>query len=97
MQSNAVIIIPTIIFFLYLQPFDFNMNPKTIDAIGIGVIKKYSHIFSKKLFSSEIAPTKVNAANIESNDAINSTTEADLHLSGMGFSANFVGFLYIYE
>ena len=68
-------------FFLYLYPLDFRINPKTMDAIGIGVIRKNTHIFSvKSPFASDIAPTKASAPKIDNNEATNSKTDVVLHL-----------------
>ena len=85
-------------FFLYLYPLDFRIKPKTIDAIGIGVIKKNTHMFSvKSPFSADIAPSKAIAPNIDNNEATNSKTDVALHLFGIGVSTVLAGFLYIYE
>ena len=98
MHRKNVIIIPATIFFLYLYPFDFSTNPKITDAMGMGVNKKNSHIFSSnKLFELDTAPTKATAPNIDNSDATNNTFEMALHLFGMTFSVVFDGFLYIYE
>ena len=85
-------------FFLYLYPLDFRIKPKTIDAIGMGVIKKNAHIFSvKSPFASDIAPTKASAPKIDNNEATNSKIDVVLHLFGIGVSTVLAGFLYIYE
>lgn len=85
-------------FFLYLYPLDFRIKPKTIDAIGIGVIKKNAHIFStNNPFTFDTTPTKANAPKMDNNDATNNEIEIVLHLFGMGASIIFDGFLYIYE
>ena len=93
-----VIINPAIMFFLYLYPFDLRTKPKTIDASGMGVIEKNTHIFSvKSPFASDIAPTKTIAPKTDSIDAANSKFDMTLHLFGMELSTVLAGLLYIYE
>lgn len=85
-------------FFLYLYPFDFSTNPRTVDVIGIGVNRKNNHIFSvNSPFAFDTAPTKVNAPNIDNSEATNNIIDVFLHLSGILLSIVFEGFLYIYE
>ena len=89
---------PTIIFFLYLYPFDFKTKPKIIDVIGIGVNKKNNHIFSTNSpFAFDTAPTKANAPIIDKREATNKVIDIVLHLFETGGSIIFDGFLYIYE
>ena len=98
MHRKNVIIIPAMIFFLYLYPLDFSTNPKTTDASGMGVNKKNNHIFSTgKLLALDTAPTNANAPHIDSSDATNNTIEITLHLFGMILYTTLDGFLYICE
>lgn len=98
MHSKTVIITPAITFFLYFNPFDLSTNPKTVDAIGTGVSKKNSHIFSiNNPFTVDTVLTKTNAPNIDKREATNNIIDITLLLFVTGLSMVFVGFLYMYE
>ena len=77
---------------------DFNTKPKTVEAMGTGVSKKKTHIFSGYricIFISAIVkePDTKNS----SHEATVNETEAVLHLLRWVVSTAFVGFLYIKE